>query len=103
TLRPDRRGRGGAAPARAVVTAAARWLGGVAGGGLGLPRPLPVRLVKGSHIVVARLFAHDRAYILPVPDGRIIFARPFGDAFTLIGTTEEDFAGDPSAVNVAPH
>jgi glycerol-3-phosphate dehydrogenase len=46
---------------------------------------------------------HDRAYILPVPDGRIVFARPFAGAFLLIGTTEEDFAGDPAALAVAPH
>jgi len=103
TLMLETRGRRDVATARALVNAAGPWLARVAAGVLGLPRPLPVRLVKGSHIVVARLFAHDRAYILPVPDGRIIFARPFRDAFTLIGTTEEDFAGDPSAVNVAPH
>jgi glycerol-3-phosphate dehydrogenase len=61
-----------------------------------------VRLVKGSHIVVGRMYAHDRAYILPVPDGRVVFARPFADGFTLIGTTDEDFAGDPAAASVAP-
>jgi glycerol-3-phosphate dehydrogenase len=61
-----------------------------------------VRLVKGSHIVVRRMYAHDRAYILPVPDGRVVFARPFGDGFTLIGTTDEDFVGDPSSVSVTP-
>ncbi len=103
TLVLDARGRRGVATARVLVNAAGPWLGTVAASVLGLPRPLPVRLVKGSHIVVARLFAHDRAYILPVPDGRIVFARPFGDAFTLIGTTDEDFAGDPAALAVAPH
>jgi glycerol-3-phosphate dehydrogenase len=103
TLVLDARGRRGVATARVLVNAAGPWLGAVAQDVLRLPRPLPVRLVKGSHIVVARLFAHDRAYILPVPDGRIVFARPFGDAFTLIGTTEEDFAGDPAALAVAPH
>jgi glycerol-3-phosphate dehydrogenase len=103
TLVLDARGRRGFATARVLVNAAGPWLAAVAEGVLRLPRPLPVRLVKGSHIVVARLFAHDRAYILPVPDGRIVFARPFGDAFTLIGTTDEDFAGDPAALAVAPH
>jgi glycerol-3-phosphate dehydrogenase len=103
TLVLESRGRRGVATARVLVNAAGPWLGAVATGVLGLPRLLPVRLVKGSHLVVARLFAHDRAYILPVPDGRIVFARPFGDAFTLIGTTEEDFAGDPAALAVAPH
>jgi glycerol-3-phosphate dehydrogenase len=103
TLALDVRGRRDVATARGLVNAAGPWLAAVAGGVLALPRPLPVRLVKGSHIVVARLFDHDRAYILPVPDGRVVFARPFGDAFTLIGTTEEDFAGDPAAVGVQAH
>ena len=103
TLMLDARGRRDVTTARVLVNAAGPWLARVAESVLALPRPLPVRLVKGSHIVVARLFAHDRAYILPVPDGRIIFARPFGDAFTLIGTTDEDFAGDPATAGVAPH
>ena len=103
TLMLDARGRRDVATARVLVNAAGPWLATVAAGVLRLPRPLPMRLVKGSHIVVPRLFAHDRAYILPLPDGRVVFARPFADAFTLIGTTEEDFAGDPAALAVAPH
>ena len=103
TLVLETRGRRAVATARVLVNATGPWLATVAETVLRLPRPLPVRLVKGSHIVVARRFAHDRAYILPVPDGRIVFARPYGDAFTLIGTTEEDFAGDPAAANVEAH
>src|SRR5215831_13830382 len=100
TLVLNARGRRDVATARVLVNAAGPWLATVAETVLQLPRALPVRLVKGSHIVVKRLFAHDRAYILPVPDGRIVFARPFGEAFTLIGTTEEDFVGDPAAPTV---
>ena len=48
-------------------------------------------MVKGSHIVVDRLFDHDRAYIFQNADGRICFAIPYEDDFTLIGTTNEDF------------
>jgi glycerol-3-phosphate dehydrogenase len=102
TLMLETRGRRDVATARVLVNAAGPWLGSVAASVLALPRPLPVRLVKGSHIVVARLYAHDRAYILPVPDGRVVFARPFADGFTLIGTTDEDFTGDPSNVSVTP-
>ncbi|HEX5778874.1 MAG TPA: glycerol-3-phosphate dehydrogenase [Xanthobacteraceae bacterium] len=47
-----------------------------------------VRLVKGSHIVLPRLHAHDRAYLLPNDDGRLVFAIPYGGDFTLVGTTE---------------
>ncbi len=57
-----------------------------------------VRLVKGSHIVVPRLWQHDRCYILQNVDGRVCFAIPYERDFTLIGTTDEDFAGDPSSV-----
>src|SRR5690242_4957811 len=55
-----------------------------------------LRLDKGSHIVVRRLYQHDRAYILQAADGRVVFAIPFERDFTLIGTTDRTFAGDPS-------
>ena len=55
-----------------------------------------LRLVKGSHIVVPRLFEHDHAYIFQNPDQRIIFAIPYEHDFTLIGTTDVDYHGDPA-------
>jgi glycerol-3-phosphate dehydrogenase len=61
-----------------------------------------VRLVQGSHIVVPRLFDHDRAYMFQNPDGRIIFAIPYEGATTLIGTTDRDFSGDPAEVVASP-
>ena len=57
-----------------------------------------MRLAKGSHIVVRRLFDHDRGYIFQNTDKRIVFALPFADDFTLIGTTDENFAGALDAV-----
>jgi len=54
-----------------------------------------LRLVKGSHIVVPRQFDHDHAYIFQSPDGRIVFAIPYEGDFTLIGTTDQEIAGDP--------
>jgi glycerol-3-phosphate dehydrogenase len=59
-----------------------------------------LRLDKGSHIVVRRLYDHDRAYILQAADGRVVFAIPFERDFTLIGTTDQTFSGDHS--NAAP-
>src|SRR5438270_4533147 len=56
-----------------------------------------VRLIKGSHIVVPRLFQHDHAYIFQNADGRIVFAIPYETDFTLIGTTDQDFTGDLAA------
>jgi glycerol-3-phosphate dehydrogenase len=57
-----------------------------------------LRLDKGSHIVVRRLYDHDRAYILQAADGRVVFAIPFQGDFTLIGTTDKSFVGDPADV-----
>jgi len=59
-----------------------------------------VRLVKGSHIVVPRLFAHRFAYIFQNEDRRIVFAIPYEHDFTLLGTTDVDFHGDPAAVAI---
>jgi glycerol-3-phosphate dehydrogenase len=56
-----------------------------------------LRLVKGSHIVVPRLWEGDHAYILQQPDGRIVFALPFETMFTLIGTTDIPVAGPEDA------
>lgn len=61
-----------------------------------------IRMVKGSHIIVPRIFEHDRAYIFQNQDGRIIFAIPYEQQFTLIGTTDVDFQGDPSQVTISP-
>jgi glycerol-3-phosphate dehydrogenase len=54
-----------------------------------------LRLIKGSHIVVPQRFEHDHAYIFQNPDKRIIFAIPYEDRFTLIGTTDVELQGDP--------
>jgi glycerol-3-phosphate dehydrogenase len=59
-----------------------------------------LRLVKGSHIVVPRMFEHQHAYIFQQPDRRIVFAIPYEHDFTLIGTTDMDYHGDPSAPRI---
>jgi glycerol-3-phosphate dehydrogenase len=93
--------------ARAVVNAAGPWaesfLRGVAQSAKGEPLATRhLRLVKGSHIVVPRLFEHDHAYIFQNPDKRIIFAIPYQDEFTLIGTTDIELKGDdPGAARIA--
>jgi glycerol-3-phosphate dehydrogenase len=60
-----------------------------------------VRLVQGSHIVVRKLYDHDRAYMFQNADGRIIFVIPYQDDFTLIGTTDRDYDGDPAKVKAS--
>jgi glycerol-3-phosphate dehydrogenase len=72
--------------AKAIVNAAGAWVGDVLGR-LSAPSESRVRLIKGSHIVVPRLWEGDHAYILQQPDGRVVFALPFG-GFTLVGTTD---------------
>jgi len=74
--------------ARAVVNAAGPWAGAIAGAVGGDAAPPPVRLVKGSHIVVPRLHDDPRAFIFQNTDGRIVFAIPYEGAYTLIGTTD---------------
>jgi glycerol-3-phosphate dehydrogenase len=88
--------------ARALVNAAGPWVGQILAQGVGVNARAKVRLVQGSHIVVPKLFAHDRAYILQNTDGRIVFAIPFQGDFTLIGTTDRDYTGDPAAVHATP-
>ncbi len=86
--------------ARILVNAAGPWVEDVLAARLGSNARARVRLVKGSHIVVARLFAHDRAYIFQNSDGRIVFAIPYEDDFTLIGTTDVEYAGDASVAKI---
>jgi glycerol-3-phosphate dehydrogenase len=84
--------------ARVLVNATGAWVETVAETVLRQMPPRLLRLDKGSHIVVRRLYDHERAYILQAPDGRIVFAIPFERDFTLIGTTDRSFSGDPAAV-----
>lgn len=82
--------------ARALVDASGPHVGRLFSGGAPA-----VRLVQGSHIVTRRLFAHERAYIFQNPDKRIVFAIPYERDFTLIGTTDRDFVGDPAKVEAS--
>jgi glycerol-3-phosphate dehydrogenase len=81
--------------ARMVVNAAGPWVDEVIAGALGRNSARHVRLVKGSHIVIAKKFEDPRAYFFQNADGRIIFAIPYEEEFTLIGTTDQDFEGNP--------
>jgi glycerol-3-phosphate dehydrogenase len=92
------RGKREAVTARALVNAAGPWVGEVGEMTLRQIGPSRARLVKGSHIVVKRMFDHDSAYIFQNPDGRVVFAIPFQSDFTLIGTTDEDFKGDVNTI-----
>ncbi|WP_068313564.1 glycerol-3-phosphate dehydrogenase [Polycladidibacter hongkongensis] len=87
--------------ARAIVNAAGPWAASLMQKGLGSASAGDVRLVKGSHIIVPSLFDHDRCFIFQNADGRIVFAIPYEGQFTLIGTTDVDYKGDPGAVKIS--
>ncbi len=80
--------------ARMVINAAGPWVDHVIQDALHKRDESNVRLVQGSHIVVKKMFDHDRCYIFQNQDGRIIFSIPYEEDFTLIGTTDHDFEGD---------
>ena len=86
--------------ARAVVNATGPWVSSWLSAATPVRAARDVRLVKGSHIVVPRLFAHRFAYIFQNEDRRVVFAIPYEHDFTLIGTTDVDFHGDPAAVRI---
>ena len=103
--------------ARAIVNAAGPWAEHLLRDTMGVPPEAPkrggalsgassgapagaLRLVKGSHIVVRKLFQHDHAYIFQGRDRRIIFAIPYERDFTLIGTTDVEFKDDPAHVAI---
>src|ERR1700684_4161759 len=87
--------------ARILVNAGGPWVEQVLASGAGVNARAKVRLVQGSHIVVHKLYDHDRAYMFQNSDGRIVFAIPYQDDFTLIGTTDRDYEGDPSKVKAS--
>ena len=81
--------------ARALVNAGGPWVEDVIRNVTHTTASGGVRLVRGSHIVTRRLYDHDRCYFFQGTDGRIIFAIPYEQDFTLIGTTDMDHDGAP--------
>jgi glycerol-3-phosphate dehydrogenase len=86
--------------ARAIVNTAGPWVSRVLGELKGAHGELPPRLVKGSHIILPRMYEGEHSYILQNDDKRIIFAIPYERDFTVIGTTDKPFEGDPSAPKI---
>jgi glycerol-3-phosphate dehydrogenase len=97
----DRSGADITVTARMVVNAAGPWVDDVIRGAVGRNEAHHVRLVQGSHIVIKKKFNDKRAYFFQNPDNRIIFAIPYEDDFTLIGTTDQDFKGDAGHVEIS--
>ena len=96
--------RGGAVAtvrARTLVNAAGPWVGDVLQTVLRANGPARVRMVQGSHIVTRRLYPEEHCYIFQNEDGRIFFVIPYERDFTLIGTTDQDWHGDPADVRAS--
>jgi len=86
---------------KALVNAAGPWASKLFAGTITAPAPKQIRQVKGSHIVVPRLNINDEAYILQNEDERIVFVIPYEEQFSLIGTTDVDYEGDPSLARIS--
>jgi len=85
---------------KALVNAAGPWVGELFKQQLHREAPRSVRLVKGSHIVVPKIYPEDHAYMLQNRDKRIVFVIPYQENYSMIGTTDVDYQGDPSQVRI---
>ncbi len=86
--------------ARALVNAAGPWVKTFYDQSLEARSPRNIRLIKGSHIVVPRVHQQEQAYILQNEDNRIVFVIPYLDRFSIIGTTDVEYNGDPREVAI---
>lgn len=87
--------------ARALVNATGPWAAQVASDVVGRDSGKALRLVKGSHIIVPRLYEGEQCYVLQNEDRRVIFVMPYETDYSLIGTTEMPFSGDPAAAKIS--
>ncbi|MGJ8757092.1 glycerol-3-phosphate dehydrogenase [Acinetobacter sp. HC8-3S] len=86
--------------AKALVNAAGPWVAQFIKQDLQLKSPYGIRLIQGSHIIVPKLYEGDKAFIMQNDDRRIVFAIPYLDQYTMIGTTDREYQGDPAQVKI---
>lgn len=87
--------------AKAVVNAAGPWAVSFLDRLADTKNPNAMRMVKGSHFIVPKLYDTEEAYILQNKDGRIVFVIPYEDDFSLVGTTDENYVGEPSQAAIS--
>ncbi|MDB1123508.1 glycerol-3-phosphate dehydrogenase [Vibrio algarum] len=88
------------AKAKALVNAAGPWVDKFFDSQLKMTSPRGIRLVKGSHIIVPKMYQEEHAFILQNEDNRIVFVLPYLDDYSVIGTTDVEYTGDPSKVAI---
>ncbi len=86
--------------AKAVINATGPWINQIIENNLKIHSNYRTRLVKGSHIVVPKMYDHPQAYLLQHQDNRVIFVIPYEHQFTLIGTTDVAYDGDPEKASI---
>jgi len=87
--------------AKALVNAAGPWVAQFIGDNLQQRSPYGIRLIQGSHVIVPKLYEGEQAYIMQNEDRRIVFAIPYLDRYTMIGTTDREYRGDPATVSIS--
>ncbi|WP_106478300.1 glycerol-3-phosphate dehydrogenase [Phytohalomonas tamaricis] len=87
--------------ARALVNAAGPWVESFIRGKTSRKPRYGIKMIKGSHIVTKRLNTDDRAYILQNKDNRIVFVLPYQEHYSLIGTTDVSYDGDPTKIKIS--
>ncbi len=87
--------------AKCVINAAGPWVSQIIEGIDKKLTEYKTRLIKGSHIIVPKIFEGSQAYTLQNDDGRVVFAIPYEGEFTLIGTTDVNYRGDPADVSAS--
>jgi glycerol-3-phosphate dehydrogenase len=80
--------------AKVLINAAGPWIAPVQENIIKAQNPFTVELIKGTHITVPKIYEGDFAYILQNEDERIVFAIPYEQEFTLIGTTDVPYHDD---------
>lgn len=87
--------------AKALVNAAGPWVAQFIGENLQQRSPYGIRLIQGSHVIVPKLYEGEQAYIMQNEDRRIVFAIPYMGRYTMIGTTDREYHGDPATVSIS--
>lgn len=87
--------------AKGIVNAAGPWVSSFIEKKVQRKAPYGIRMIKGSHVVVPRLYSQSNSFIMQNADKRIVFAIPYRDKYTLIGTTDQEYKGDPKDVAIS--